>query len=112
MSSAQQIDPSEEEALPQVTGTWSLVLGSVAVASTGCPLLPESVPNLLRFLPLYLVLPLGVWAVVSGGIALRRVRGDESAGRTRARAGITLGTVAVVTVMGALVWAVWALRNI
>ncbi|MFA7764365.1 hypothetical protein [Streptomyces sp. NRRL S-448] len=112
MSSVQQIDSFDEEALPQLTGTWSLILGTAAVAAVGCPLLPEFVPNLLRYLPVYFILPLGIWAVVSGGIALRRVRGDEGASRIRARAGIVLGTVAVATAVAAIVWACWALRHI
>ncbi|MEU7723734.1 hypothetical protein AB0B78_00465 [Streptomyces sp. NPDC040724] len=112
MSSAQQVDPFEEEALPRLTGTWSLVLGTIAVAAIGCPLLPESVPNQFRYLPVYFILPLGIWAVVSGGIALRRMRGDEGASRLRARAGIILGTVAIVTVVPTLAWAYWALRHI
>ncbi|MEU4731992.1 hypothetical protein [Streptomyces sp. NPDC023588] len=112
MTSVQQIDAFDEEALPQPTGTWSLILGIAAVAAVGCPLLPEFVPNLLRYLPVYFILPLGIWAVVSGGIALRRVRGDEGASRIRARAGIALGTVAVVTAVATIVWACWALRHI
>ncbi|MFF4289530.1 hypothetical protein ACFY0R_30145 [Streptomyces sp. NPDC001633] len=112
MSSARQIDPLEEEALPQVTGTWSLMLGTLAVAAIGCPLLPESVSNQFRYLPAYFILPLGIWAVVSGGIALRRMRGNKAAGRNRARAGITLGTVAIVTVTAVIVWTCWTLRHI
>ncbi|MFD7786179.1 hypothetical protein ACFV4Q_24290 [Streptomyces nojiriensis] len=112
MSSVQQIDSFGQEALPRLTGTWSLMLGTAAVAAVGCPLLPEFVPNLLRYLPVYFVLPLGIWAVVSGGIALRRVRGDEGASRIRARAGIALGTVAVMTAVATMVWACWALRQI
>ncbi|MGW3176739.1 hypothetical protein [Streptomyces sp. NPDC001153] len=112
MSSAQQIDPFEEEAIPQSTGAGSLMLGTIAVALIGCPLLPASVPNQLRFPPLLFVLPLGIWAVVSGGIALRRMRGDEGASRIRARAGITLGTMAIVTAVAVIVWACWALRHI
>ncbi|MGW7164194.1 hypothetical protein ACWGH3_02530 [Streptomyces sp. NPDC054884] len=112
MSSAHRLEPSEEEARPQLTGTWSLMMGSAAVAAIGCPLLPESVPYQLRFLPVYFVLPLGVWAVASGIIALRRTGGDEGARRNRARAGITLGAVATVTVVATLVRAYWALRRI
>ncbi|MDX3310543.1 hypothetical protein P1S61_15875 [Streptomyces sp. ME08-AFT2] len=77
MSSAHRLEPSEEEARPQLTGTWSLMMGSAAVAAIGCPLLPESVPYQLRFLPVYFVLPLGVWAVASGIIALRRTGGTR-----------------------------------
>lgn len=112
MSSAEQIDPFEEEALPQLTGTWSLMLGTAAIAAIGCPLLPESVPNPFRYLPVYFILPLGIWAVVSGGIALRRMRGDEEASRVRARAGITLGTVAIVMAVATIVWACWELSRI
>ncbi|MEU9109112.1 hypothetical protein AB0D54_33260 [Streptomyces xanthophaeus] len=112
MSSVHQIDSFEEEALPRLTGTWSLVLGTAAVAAVGCPLLPEFVPNLLRYVPVYCILPLGIWAVVSGGIALRRVRGVEGASRVRARAGIVLGTMAVVTAVAIIVWACWALSRI
>ncbi|MFH8620120.1 hypothetical protein ACH4E8_34265 [Streptomyces sp. NPDC017979] len=112
MSSARQVDPVEEEALPRLTGTWSLVLGTVAVAAIGCPLLPQSVPIQLRYLPIYFILPLGVWAVVSGGIALRRMRGDKGASRLKARVGIVLGTVAIVTAVTTLAWAYWMLRHI
>ncbi|WP_435221944.1 hypothetical protein [Streptomyces sp. Tue6028] len=112
MSSAQQIDPLEEEARPQLTGAWSLVLGTIAVAAIGCPLLPKSVPSQLRYLPVYFILPLGIWAVVSGGIALRRMRGNEGASRIRARAGVTLGTVAIVAAVAVILWACWALRDI
>ncbi|ASR00115.1 hypothetical protein CGL27_15140 [Streptomyces sp. 11-1-2] len=88
------------------------MLGAIAVAAIGCPLLPESVPNQLRYLPVYFILPLGIWAVVSGSIALRRMHGDEGASRIRARAGITLGTVAIVAAVAVIVWACWALRHI
>ncbi|QJT06582.1 hypothetical protein G9272_01910 [Streptomyces asoensis] len=84
----------------------------MAVVAIGCPVLPESVPNQLRYFPVYFVLPLGVWAVVSGAIALRRMRGDEGACRNRAGAGVTLGTVAIVTAVVTIVRAVWALINI
>ncbi|MEV4441387.1 hypothetical protein AB0K09_20655, partial [Streptomyces sp. NPDC049577] len=76
MSSAQQVDQVEEEALPRLTGTWSLMLGTAAVLGIGGPLLPESVPAQARILPVYFILPLGIWAVASGCIALRRMRGD------------------------------------
>ncbi|GHF70580.1 hypothetical protein GCM10010218_59800 [Streptomyces mashuensis] len=107
MSSPQQADPVEDEDVPQLTGTWSLVLGTAAVLATGCPLLPESVPPQLRLLPVYSILPLGIWAVGSGCIALRRMRGDERAGRIRARAGITLGTMATMTVVATVTAACW-----
>ncbi|MFF1445060.1 hypothetical protein [Streptomyces sp. NPDC058295] len=112
MSSAQQSDPFEEEAPPQLTGAWSLMVGTAAVVAIGCPLLPESVPNQFRYFPVYFILPLGIWAVVSGGIALRRMRGDEGASRIRARAGITLGAVAVATAVTIIAWACWALNGI
>ncbi|MEU5421694.1 hypothetical protein ACH4UT_32535 [Streptomyces sp. NPDC020799] len=111
MSSTQHIDPSEDDTLPQLTGTWSLVLGTLAATAIGCPLLPDAVPNQFRYLPICVTLPLGLWAVLSGSIALRRMRGDQAAGRHRARAGITLGTVAVVTAAAAIVFACWTLRH-
>ncbi|MFI5985240.1 hypothetical protein ACIBEA_30825 [Streptomyces sp. NPDC051555] len=112
MSSEQQIDCVEEEdVLPRLTGTWSLVLGIAAVAAVGCPLLPESVPNQFRYFPVYSILPLGMWAVVSGCIALRRARGNEGATRIRARVGVALGAVAVVPAVATLLWACWALRS-
>ncbi|MDQ8706871.1 hypothetical protein RCO28_31025 [Streptomyces sp. LHD-70] len=104
MDSTQQVDAREEEARPRATGTWSLVLGAIAVVSIVCPMLPEYVPNVVRYLPVYFILPLGLWAVGSGAIALRRMRDDEEASRARARAGVSLGAVAVVTVVGMVIW--------
>ncbi|MFH0180377.1 hypothetical protein [Streptomyces cacaoi] len=43
------------------------------------------------------------------------MRGDEGACRNRARAGVTLGAVAIVAAVVTVVWAVWAVwapRNI
>ncbi|MFF1443648.1 hypothetical protein [Streptomyces sp. NPDC058295] len=59
MSSAHRIDPLEEEARPQLTGAWSLMLGSMAVVAIDCPTLPESVPNQPRYSPVYRVPPVG-----------------------------------------------------
>lgn len=112
MSSAPHADPPDDGALPQPTGTGALVLGAAAVAAIACPLLPESVPPVVRHLPLLFVLPLGIWAVGSGGIALRRLRGEEGARRVRARAGVALGAVAVLTSVAVLSWAWWALSHI
>ncbi|TVL90397.1 hypothetical protein CD790_22220 [Streptomyces sp. SAJ15] len=78
----------------------------------GCPFLPESIVSpQVRFFPIYFIVPLGICAVVSGAFALRRMRGHEGASRGRARAGITLGSVALVVALTFVVWACWALNH-
>ncbi|MFJ9850480.1 hypothetical protein [Streptomyces sp. NPDC101150] len=93
------------------TGTTSLVVGALGVAMTGCPWLPTFVSHWIRFFPVYFILPFGIWAVVSGIGALRGMRGDEGADRRRARAGVTLGTVAILVPVAAFIWAYWALSR-
>ena len=116
MNSAEQVlDPDEldtEPAYRTADGSMSLFLGAAAVAMIGCPWLPETVWNWLRFFPLYLVVPTGICAVVSGAGALRDMRGVEGADRRRARAGLTLGTVAVVVPLAVIVWALWVMRDL
>ncbi|MFE0191510.1 hypothetical protein [Streptomyces sp. NPDC058989] len=88
-------------------GTCSLLLAVAATVMLGCPWLPSAVPNWIRFFPVYLVVPLGICAVVSGLGALRDMRGQIAAARGRARTGVALGSVAIavptVTVVGGLV---------
>ncbi|MFF4234022.1 hypothetical protein [Streptomyces sp. NPDC001820] len=113
MSSVEQMAGSSEQvaARQQSRGTTSLVLGAVAVALMVCPLLPVPVPMWVRFLPVYFFVPVGISAVVSGIVALRRMRGREGADRFRARAGVALGTAAVVIPLAVIVWAIWALSQ-
>ena len=96
----------------KMTGTASSMLGAAAVAAVVCPwLLPSSASPQIRSILFSCFLPLGICAVVSGTITLREMRGDEGANRRRARAGITLGAVAVVVPMAAIVWACWSLTR-
>ena len=113
MSSVEQIADSSEQvaARRQLPGTTSLVLGVVAVAMMVCPLLPAPVPLWVRFFPVYFIVPVGISALVSGIVALRRMRGRERADRFRARAGVALGTAAVVIPLAVIVWAIWALSQ-
>lgn len=57
------------------TGTCSLLLGVGAVAMFGCPWLPSAVSSWIRIFPVYLIVPVGICAVVSGVGALRDMRG-------------------------------------
>ncbi|MFD9483687.1 hypothetical protein ACFWBX_06710 [Streptomyces sp. NPDC059991] len=93
------------------TGTASMVLGMVAVALFGCPWLPGSVPSQLRYLPLYLTVPLGICAIVHGIGDLHHLRGEAGADRRRARAGVALGLVAVAVPPALVVWACVALSE-
>ncbi|MEU9164502.1 hypothetical protein AB0D29_30050 [Streptomyces sp. NPDC048424] len=104
MSSTQQADASAHEAEPRSTGRGSLLLGIAAVGSIGCPFLPEAVPSLIRFVPLYLVLPLGICAIVWGLPDLWRSRRDGVPAPAGARIGVPLGAVALVMVAAVLVW--------
>ncbi|MEU6868058.1 hypothetical protein ABZ924_33310 [Streptomyces sp. NPDC046876] len=98
----------EDEYLPGPrarTGTFSLSAGALAVAMGGCPSLPTAVfPLWLRYFPLYLIVPMGICALVSGVGALRDNRGRPDPARGRARAGIALGAVAVIVPVGFVVW--------
>ncbi|MFF4422510.1 hypothetical protein ACFY04_17300 [Streptomyces sp. NPDC001549] len=87
---------AESEPEPERRGTASLALGVTGVAMIGCPFLPEGLPPLIRFFPLYLVLPVGIMALVCGLPDLWAVRGDEGAARGRALTGVALGTVAIL----------------
>ncbi|WP_229871824.1 hypothetical protein [Streptomyces longisporoflavus] len=93
----------------QARGTVSLVLGIVAVAMMVCPLL---LPAWVRLLPLYFLLPVGVSAVVSGIVALRRMRDHEGADRYRARAGVVLGAAAIVIPLTVITLAIWVLSQV
>ncbi|MFG3497822.1 hypothetical protein [Streptomyces sp. NPDC047928] len=99
-----------EVAAPPRAGRFSLGLGIAAVVLLCCPLLPSTVTNWVRFLPVYFIVPMGIWAVASGMVALGALRGEEGADRRAARAGIALGAVAVVVPLGVVLWALWALR--
>ncbi|MEU3670189.1 hypothetical protein [Streptomyces virginiae] len=101
MSSLKQdADPAHQED-PRSRGTGSLVLGVLAAAAFGCPFLPEALPPLARYFPLYLVLPLGICAVVWGLPDLWRAWGTEDSSPVRARTGVLLGALAV---LAPLVW--------
>ncbi|THA87123.1 hypothetical protein E6U81_02795 [Streptomyces sp. A0592] len=56
---------------------------------------------MVRYLPLYLVLPLGICAVVWGLPDLWRAWGTEDSSPIRARTGVLLGTLAI---LAPLVW--------
>ncbi|MFB6619335.1 hypothetical protein ACFCV9_34790 [Streptomyces sp. NPDC056367] len=95
------------------TGTFSLTAGALAMAMGGCPWLPAAVfPEWLRYFPLYLIVPMGICALVSGIGALRDMRGLPDPARGRARAGIALGAVAVIVPVGVVVWGIWVLNSI
>ncbi|MEU7730873.1 hypothetical protein AB0B78_37580 [Streptomyces sp. NPDC040724] len=98
MSSTQQAaEPADQadQAEPQSTGTGSLLLGIAGVATIGCPLLPEALPPLMRFFPLYLMLPLGICAIVWGLPDVWRSRRGGVPCPVRARVGVSLGAVAI-----------------
>ncbi|MGW4162552.1 hypothetical protein [Streptomyces sp. NPDC004788] len=111
------VDPEtsehDDEDLPSHqarTGTFSLFVGVLAVTIGGCPWLPAAVfPVWLRYFPLYLIMPLGISALISGIGALHDMRGWPTPARRRARAGIALGAVAVIVPVGIVVWGVWVL---
>ncbi|MGN5631024.1 hypothetical protein [Streptomyces sp. AC154] len=113
MSSDEQIAGSSEQVAAQQesTGTTALVLGAAAVSMVACPFLPPPVPIWVRFLPVYFVVPVGISAVVSGIITLRRLRGREGADRFRARAGVVLGAAAVLIPLTVIVWGIWELNQ-
>ncbi|MEU2562113.1 hypothetical protein ABZ626_22660 [Streptomyces longispororuber] len=113
MSSVDQMTGQSEQAKARQRsqGRVSLWLGTAATAMLVCPLLPAPVPTWVRFLPVYFIVPLGIAAIVSGLVALRRMRNKEGADPFWARAGIAFGTVAVVLPLAVLVWAFWALSQ-
>ncbi|QJT06567.1 hypothetical protein G9272_01420 [Streptomyces asoensis] len=76
-----------------------------------CPFLPAWVPPWFRFFPVYFIVPAGIGAVACGLAALRRARGQQEAIPSRARAGVALGTTAVVLSLAVIVWAIWALNQ-
>ncbi|WP_404962224.1 hypothetical protein [Streptomyces sp. 147326] len=99
-STKQAVEPADQadeadEAQPQSTGTGSLLLGIAGVVTFGCPFLPEALPPLMRYFPLYLTLPLGICAVVWGLPDVWRSRREGVPGPVRARVGVSLGTVAI-----------------
>ncbi|MEU9084415.1 hypothetical protein [Streptomyces sp. NPDC048357] len=107
MSSTEQALTPAHEAEPQSTGMGSLLLGIAAFGAIGCPFLPEAVPPLIRFVPLYFVLPLGICAIVWGLPDLRRSRRDGVPAPAGARIGVPLGAVALVMVAVVLVWVIF-----
>ncbi|MFE0173326.1 hypothetical protein ACFWZ2_13485 [Streptomyces sp. NPDC059002] len=113
MTSAEQTTGSGEQVTVRVRprGTTSLALGAAAVAMIICPLLPVPVPTWVRFLPVYFIVPAGIGAVASGLVALRRMRTQKGADPFRARAGVMLGTVAIVLPLAVILWAIWALSQ-
>ncbi|WP_329124070.1 hypothetical protein [Streptomyces sp. NBC_01353] len=102
---------SDQHAPAQVTGVGSLLLGFGAVAMGGCPWLPEALPPPVRYFPLYLVVPAGICAIVSGINVLRVKSGVAAPARRRAWAGTALGAVAVVVPVGVVVWALAVLST-
>ncbi|MGW0737069.1 hypothetical protein [Streptomyces sp. NPDC002851] len=60
---------------------------------------------------MYFIMLVGICAVVSGVVALRRIRGREGVDRFRARACVALGTVAVVVPLAVAMWAIWELSQ-
>lgn len=93
------------------TGTCSLLLGVGALAMFGCPWLPSAVSPWIRFFPVYLIVPVGICAVVSGVGVLRDMRGEERTDSHRARAGIALGSVAIIVPVAVVAWACWVLSD-
>lgn len=75
---------------------------------TGVPFL-HFLPPSIRYVPVYLTVPLGICAIVFGFTVLYRMRGDEGANRRRARVGVALGAVALAVPVILVVWLSWAL---
>ncbi|MEU6865380.1 DUF4190 domain-containing protein [Streptomyces sp. NPDC046876] len=113
MDSAPSGHDDEDLSVPRArTGKFSLSAGALALAMGGCPWLPAAVfPVWLRYFPLYLIVPMGIIALVSGIGALRDTRGRPDPARGWARAGIALGAVAVIVPVGFVVWGFWALSS-
>ncbi|WP_329106501.1 hypothetical protein [Streptomyces sp. NBC_01439] len=93
---AEQQAQEEPVAESERRGAASLALGVTAVVMMGCPFLPEGLPPWIRYFPVYLVLPVGIMAVVCGLPDLWAVRGDAGAARGRAWIGVALGAVAIL----------------
>ncbi|WJY36158.1 hypothetical protein QT196_02145 [Streptomyces sp. P9-2B-2] len=102
--------PEEAQVGHGDSGMVSLVLGSAALALYGSPLL-HFLPPWVRYLPVYLTVPLGICAMVFGFTVLHRMRGDQGANRRRARAGVALGTVALAIPVIVVVWLEWSLQR-
>ncbi|MFI9046074.1 hypothetical protein [Streptomyces sp. NPDC053427] len=101
--------PQEAQVMHEETGMVSLALGAAAVAMYGSPFFLFFLPPLIRGIPLYLTVPLGICAIVFGVGTLYRMRGSRGASRRRAQAGIALGTVTLVVPISLLVWLSWSL---
>ncbi|WP_330239965.1 hypothetical protein [Streptomyces sp. NBC_00525] len=93
----------DEAEVGRESGTSSLVLGVAAVTAYGSPFL-TFLPPLIRSIPVYLGMPLGICAIVFGVSALWGMRHDKEADRRRAWAGIALGTVAFTAPIALLGW--------
>ncbi|MGW6317644.1 hypothetical protein [Streptomyces sp. NPDC055099] len=107
MTVDQMAGPGEQASPRQKSpGTTSLVLGTTALAMFVCPLLAIALPMQVRLLLACSIVPLGISAIVSGTLALRRVRGRRGTDLFRARAGITIGTAALLVPR-----AIWALNQ-
>ncbi|MEV3856992.1 hypothetical protein AB0J38_22010 [Streptomyces sp. NPDC050095] len=83
-------------ARPLPVGSVSLTLGALSLALFASPWLPAALPPAVRYFPLYLTIPAGICAIVAGINSLRQVSGHEGVLRWRARAGIALGTLAII----------------
>ncbi len=75
----------------------------------GCPWLPSAFSFWIRFFPVYLIVPVGICAIVSGVGALRAMRGEAAADRRCALAGTALGSVAVAVPAALVAWLCWVI---
>lgn len=90
-------------------GTTSRALGRAAVAM---PALVFFLPSSMRLLPVCLIGPTAIGAVICGLVALRRMRDQEGADPSLARVGIALGTAAIVLPLVVLLWVMWELSKV
>ncbi|WP_405656913.1 hypothetical protein [Streptomyces sp. RK9] len=75
------------------------------------PVLAFFLPSSVRLLPVYLIGPVGTGAVISGLVALHRMRDRNDVDPSRARTGIALGTAAIVLPLVVLLWVMWELSQ-
>ncbi|MEU6681513.1 hypothetical protein [Streptomyces sp. NPDC046925] len=114
MSVEQAAETDEQTAARQPSPrTSSLVQAIAAIAMLFSPLLLEPVPvaRWILFLPVYFVVPVGISAVVCGLLALRRMRDQEEADPSRARAGVVLGSAVVVIPLTVVIFFIYALQQ-
>lgn len=87
------------------------MLGTAAVTMMICPLLAAPFPMSARFLPLYFIVPAGTGAAITSLVVLRRMQGRKEVDPFRERAGVALGTMAIVLPLAVMIWAIWALTD-